>query len=364
MEHQRIKENTVRGRYVTTEMLGAFLDRTSSRFAVGNIGKSVLSKNIQLLTLGDGPIKILMWSQMHGNESTTTKAVLDLINFLLEGSEMSNSILERCTIKIIPILNPDGALAYTRVNANGIDLNRDAQNLSQPESKVLRAVFEDFGPDYCFNLHDQRTIFNVGNKDTPATISFLAPTHDEERSISITRGKSMKLIVAMEQELQKIIPGRVGRFDDAFNPNCVGDAFQMTDTPTLLFEAGHSPGDYQREKTREYIFYALLKALDVIAKDQIEIYERDEYFRIPENNKLYFDIVLDNADKLNKDYKNGDSIGILFREVLEDNRINFEPYIEKTGDLKAYFGHKRYNCADQEDLERLKEERKLYNLLF
>src|SRR5690606_18803559 len=99
---------------------------------------------------GDGPIKILMWSQMHGNESTTTKAVLDLINFLLEGSEMSNSILERCTIKIIPILNPDGALAYTRVNANGIDLNRDAQNLSQPESKVLRAVFEDFGPDYCF----------------------------------------------------------------------------------------------------------------------------------------------------------------------------------------------------------------------
>src|SRR5690606_8390446 len=195
------------------------------------------NKNIQLLTSGHGPIKILMWSQMHGNESTTTKAVCDLINFLLEKSETSKSILEGCTIKIIPVLNPDGASAYTRANANGIDLNRDAQNLSQPESKALRGIYRDFGPDYCFNLHDQRTIFNVGNLPRPATVCFLAPTYDEQRSISITRGKSMKLIVAMEQELQKIIPGRIGRFDDAFNPNCVGDAFQMMDTPTILFEA-------------------------------------------------------------------------------------------------------------------------------
>ena len=305
-----------------------------------------------------------MWSQMHGNESTTTKAVLDLINFLSEKSGRSRSVLDGCTIRIIPILNPDGASAYTRTNANGIDLNRDAQNLSQPESKVLRAVYEDFGPDYCFNLHDQRAIFNVGNLPNPATVSFLAPTYDEDRNISIARGKSMRLIVAMEQELQKIIPGRIGRFDDAFNPNCVGDAFQMMDTPTILFEAGHSPGDYQREKTREYIFCALLKAMEVIAKDQVEMYERDEYFKIPENHKLYFDVVLDNVHKQNKHYKQGDSIGILFREVLENNRISFEPYIEKTGDLQGYFGHERYNCLDKNDLEALKKEKKLYNLLF
>jgi hypothetical protein len=50
---------------------------------------------------------------------------------------------------------------YTRLNANEVDLNRDSQNLTQPESKVLREIFDLFQPHYCFNLHDQRTIFGV-----------------------------------------------------------------------------------------------------------------------------------------------------------------------------------------------------------
>lgn len=362
--HQKeVKENTVIGRYVTMEMLRTFLDKVSANFSVETVGTSVLKREIKLITLGHGPTKILMWSQMHGNESTTTKAVLDLINYLLEKTDEAKSILEACTIKIIPILNPDGALAYTRVNANGVDLNRDAQNLSQPESVVLSTVYKGFVPDYCFNLHDQRTIFNIGNNPSPATVSFLAPTHDEERSISVGRGKSMKLIVAMDQELQKMIPGQVGRFDDAFNANCVGDAFQMKGTPTILFEAGHAHGDYQREKTREYIYCSLLVALRVIANGQVEGYDRDSYFSIPENNKLFFDIIINHVDRLNKKYGNRDSVGILYREVLENAKIKFEPYIEKSGDLNAYFGHRIYNCLDKSDLERLKKEKSLFNLL-
>jgi hypothetical protein len=31
--------------------------------------------------------------------------------------------------------------------------------------------------------------------------------------------------------------------------------------PTLLFEAGHFEGDYQREITRKYIFIALISSL-------------------------------------------------------------------------------------------------------
>ena len=191
----------------------------------------------------------------------------------------------------------------------------------------------------------------------------MAPTHDEERSISMTRGKSMKLIVAVEQELQKLIPGQIGRFDDAFNANCVGDAFQMLDTPTILFEAGHAPGDYQREKTREYVFYALFLALEVIANEQVEKFYRDRYFKIPENNKLYFDIVVNDVHALNNNYGKQDSVGILFREVLEGNQINFEPYIEKSADLNGYFGHRVYNCLDKSDLEELKKDNVVYNLL-
>jgi len=107
---------------------------------------------------GTGKIKILLWSQMHGNESTTTKALIDFLNLLNGDSDLAKKLLEKFTFCCIPMLNPDGAKLYTRENANKVDLNRDSKDLSQPESRVLRETFEHFEPDFCFNLHDQRTI--------------------------------------------------------------------------------------------------------------------------------------------------------------------------------------------------------------
>ena len=63
---------------------------------------------------------------MHGNESTGTKAVFDLLNYLQSNDLFAQMITKEITLKIIPILNPDGAQQYTRKNANEIDLNRDA----------------------------------------------------------------------------------------------------------------------------------------------------------------------------------------------------------------------------------------------
>ncbi len=272
------------------------------------------------------------------------------------GYALVEKILERCTIKIIPILNPDGAIAYTRVNANQIDLNRDAQDQSQPESKLLRKLFDHFQPNYAFNLHDQRTIFNVGETPKPATVSFLAPAHDAERSISETRDLSMRLIVAMNDMLNHMIPGQVGRFDDSFNSNCVGDCFQMLNTPTILFEAGHFPDDYEREKTREYIFWSLYKALEVISTNISHISDSKDYFDIPENNKLFFDILIKDAEVLSTKYGKGISVGILYKEILHNGKIEFEPYIAETGNLEGYFGHKTYNCNVQADLQQLNDE--------
>lgn len=160
--HDTIKDEAVYGRYVTHRHVLKKLTDLPIDYNVETIGKSVQGRSIESITIGHGPIKILMWSQMHGNESTTTKAVFDLLNFLNSDNKLATQILTNCKLCIIPMLNPDGAEMYTRVNANEVDLNRDAQNLSQPESVVLRNTFLDFKPDFCFNLHDQRTIFNVG----------------------------------------------------------------------------------------------------------------------------------------------------------------------------------------------------------
>lgn len=356
-EYGDSKVTSVMGRYLIYDHIDSLLKKMVKPGCITTRGASVLECPIKSITLGRGQKKVLMWSQMHGNESTTTKAVLDLINFLGSASHSAHMILDTCTIVILPMLNPDGAAAYTRVNANEVDLNRDAQQRSQPESVVLREVFDAFRPDFCFNLHDQRTIFNVGGTPKPATVSFLAPAFDEERSTSPSRAESMRLIAAMNEDLQKRIPGQVGRYDDAFNANCVGDTFQMTGTPTLLFEAGHFYGDYERETTRAYIFYALTTALQAIGTDTIDTFDESQYLAIPENGKQFLDILVYNAQVIKPSLKSGQGIGILFVEKLKHQKIVFEPSIEIIGDLKPYYGHQTYNALVDSDLLALKNDK-------
>ncbi len=228
------KEKLLFGRYIHAKNIEPLLENLPPTFKINTVGKSVNGENIHSVTIGNGEKKVLMWSQMHGNESTTTKALFDIFNILSYSNTFSGTILDNCTLEVIPILNPDGALTYKRFNANGIDLNRDAQDLSQPESVVLRKCFDAFQPDFCFNLHGQRTIFSAGVTDNPATISFLAPAQDTTSSLTHNRTIAMEIIGVMNTMLQKQIPNQIGVYDDVFNINCVGDTFQSLNVPTIL----------------------------------------------------------------------------------------------------------------------------------
>lgn len=361
IDHSAYKELSIKGRYITQEMLE---ETCFSKLPVPlmEIGNSVDGKTLYAFTIGNGSKKVLMWSQMHGNESTTTKAVWDMVNFLQSGAPIAKNIMENCTLMIVPMLNPDGARAYTRVNKNGIDLNRDAKMLTQPESVALRQLFEGFQPDFCFNLHDQRTLFSVGDTDKPATVSFLSPASNEDRDVTPTRETAMQIIVAMDTLLQKLIPGQVGRYDDGFNDNCVGDAFQMTNTPTILFEAGHFPEDYERERTREFIFLALIEALKTIAMDQIRKFDPQDYFKIPENEKLFYDILVKNPSILNPDLTE-EVIGIRYKEVLDGEKIIFEPEIVEMEPPERFYGHKTLECVDSKGFASGISDRMIVNLL-
>jgi len=188
---------------------------------------------------------------MHGNESTGTKAVIDLLNYLYSSQDqITTQILSKCTIKIIPILNPDGAEYYTRENAYKVDLNRDAVDRKAKESKLLRRILEEFSPDFCFNLHDQKTVFGVEGTKNPATISFLAPSEYVTRKVTPARKRTMNIIIAMNSLLQQIIPNHVGRYTDVFYPTATGDNFQKLGFFTILIESGHYKDDYQRERVR------------------------------------------------------------------------------------------------------------------
>ena len=152
-------EPKLKGKYIYLDTILPLLNSLNSDFEITEIGKSVQGRAIHQVKIGTGATKILMWSQMHGNESTTTKGLFDFFNFLKSDNEIANRIKSDYTLICIPVLNPDGAFLYTRENANQVDLNRDAFNATQPEMQILHSVYKSFQPDYCYNLHDQRTIF-------------------------------------------------------------------------------------------------------------------------------------------------------------------------------------------------------------
>lgn len=341
--HSIYKEKSIVGRYLNLQRLQTFIESKNYRNQWKILGNSVLRKPIYSIKLGHGKTKILMWSQMHGNESTTTKGLLDFVNFLSSKTEDADMILSNYQFLIIPILNPDGAEAYTRINANDVDLNRDFQDLSQPESQLLMRIFSDFKPDFCFNLHDQRTIFGVGTTGKPATVSFLAPSFNINKEYDEARLQSVHMIMKMQKVLDQFLPGQIGRFDDAFNNNCVGDTFQSFKTPTVLIEAGHFQEDYEREETRKFIFIALLSAFDNSNENVVVSTILDDYLSIPQNNQNFFDIVYKNV-LFNYDNSNFiANFAVQFQEVLIDDNVVFNGFISKVGDLENYFGHVEYD---------------------
>jgi len=338
------KEQSIEGRYLILDHIQPLLDKLNAVNQVKLIGRSVLDKPIYSYEIGTGETRIYLWSQMHGNESTTTKALFDFINVLNSGSDFAKKMLDTFTFYTIPILNPDGASLYTRENANKIDLNRDSQNLTQPESRVLREVFETIKPHYCFNLHDQRTIFGAGDTGKPATVSFLAPSYNEEREINDNRLKAINLIAGINDILQQYIPGQVGRFDDSFNINCIGDTFQFLGVPTILFEAGHFPNDYEREITRKFIFFSLISSFKLLSENVLVNNRINDYLNISQNKVVFYDFMYKNI-KINYD-----GIEIItnfvaqYKEELIENKIHFNAYITEVGELENYFGHYEYDA--------------------
>jgi Zinc carboxypeptidase len=338
------KQQKLFGRYITLEDIEPILFELNTNNQLQTVGFSVQNNPIYSYTIGSGKTKVLIWSQMHGNESTTTKAIFDFLNVLQ--LDFGNHYENNFTFCIVPMLNPDGAKLYTRENANQIDLNRDFIDLTQPESNVLLKLFHDFKPDYCYNMHDQRTIYGVGETGKPATVSFLAPSFNENRDFNNNRTKAAYIISKMNLELQKHIPGQVGRFDDEFNPNCAGETFQMLGIPTILFESGHFQNDYDREITRKMIFVALLTSFDQINETDIVLLNTRDYLNIPQNNPCFFDFIFKNV-KTN--YDNSEityTFAVQFIEELLENKIFFNAFIAKIDDLGSYFGHVEIDCKN------------------
>lgn len=130
------------------------------------IGRSVKGSPIAATIYGAGKKRVIIFGGIHGDEPDSS-----IVAKALMGSLGQEGWPEDLTIIIVPDVNPDALLANTRINARGVDINRNfpsaswrsdytyedqfpgTEPASEPETRAVMSLMETYPPDFIITLH-------------------------------------------------------------------------------------------------------------------------------------------------------------------------------------------------------------------
>lgn len=362
--HDVYKEKTITKRRFGYQILINRIEdlKKNSMFEVSVVAKSSEGRDIYSIKCGTGKTKVLLWSQMHGDEPTATMALADIFNFLENKKDSLNQevnpalnhlkedLLKNCTFYFVPMLNPDGAEAWTRHTTLGIDMNRDALALQTPEGQLLKQLIFDIKPDFGFNLHDKNRRYSAGQTGNLATLSFLATAYNQAEEINPIRKRAMQVIVGMNQAVQPYIPNAVGRWMSDFEPRAFGDNIQKWGTTLILIESGGYKNDPEKQYVRKLNFVSILTGLQMIAGKSYKKNGIKEYQRLPLNSRAIYDLIIRNITikKGEITYKADIAINREERPVTGKNYFTISSIIEEIGDMSVFFGTDEIDATGME----------------
>jgi hypothetical protein len=309
----------------------------SPHLQIRTVGETYEKRPIHEVRFGEGPIQIIAWSQMHGDEATATMALCDIFNFINSNNPEFDKIREilhqNLSISIIPYLNADGAARWTRETALGIDMNRDALHQYSQEAKLLSAWADEIQPQFAFNLHDQNRLYSVGNSAHQTHIAFLATAGDETGTWTASRLRAGKLANRLTRFTEEIIPNKVAKWSDEYNARAFGDTFQKRGYGLLLLESGGSGWDLEKQSLRQLTAAILLDSFYCIATNEYVNENLDAYQALATNERQLFDIKLKQAPLEASGQIRAD-IGINLKETGSNKTdITYSWTIEEIGDL-------------------------------
>lgn len=138
------------------EEMAAFLKTIDGKgpIAVSVEGKTAEGRSLFLVHArgsASPTFRILFYAQQHGDEVSGKDALLYLLRDLARDPKLLPSEVD---LWVMPMVNPDGAVAGTRRNSAGADLNRDHVTLFQPETEALHRVARRVRPHLAVDAHE------------------------------------------------------------------------------------------------------------------------------------------------------------------------------------------------------------------
>jgi len=152
------------------------------------LGKSAEGRDIPIMTIADATggqrETIVLVGRQHPPEITGALAMFPFVETISGDSDLAKRFRARFETIVVPILNPDGVMrGHWRHNTGGVDLNRDWGPFTQPETRLMKGVFDKIADDphrqlrLMIDFHStQRDIFYTIPDDLPTNPPMF--THD------------------------------------------------------------------------------------------------------------------------------------------------------------------------------------------
>ncbi|MGW4375777.1 M14 family zinc carboxypeptidase [Streptomyces albidoflavus] len=208
-EGEPVKLNRLTSNAELAAELRTLAKRHPRTLAVETIGRSVDGRPLYTATAGTGPRKLLILTQMHGDEPLGTEAALRMLKKVAGPGRAARELREEVTIKVVPRVNPDGWERYhdpdfregidPRLNSHQVDLNRmfgpapEYDMALAPEAAAVHGVVDGFAPDLVLDYHHQVTYATPDGR--MVTMSVLWSTHPDVAPEVAADGKRAAAVV-------------------------------------------------------------------------------------------------------------------------------------------------------------------------
>ena len=126
------------------------------------LGQTLDGRPVDLLSVGDGPVKVWLTARQHPGETMAEWWMEGVLELLTSEDPLAAKLRAGARFHIVPNMNPDGsARGHLRTNAVGVNLNREwhAPSLERsPEVFHVRAAMDETGVDFAIDAHGDESI--------------------------------------------------------------------------------------------------------------------------------------------------------------------------------------------------------------